>query len=77
MGVTVPNAWCVVQKSNGDYPSCIPVRDDKTFAICAEPADLDEFMRILECAAIEDAMANDGGGRGTVEIYAMDREFQL
>jgi len=56
-------------------PIGIAVREDKTVAICAEPADLDEFMRILESAATEEAMANDGVERDTVEVYSHGRRI--
>lgn len=46
-------------------------------AICAEPDDLDTFMKILDSPATAEAMAFDGVKRETVKVFALDKEFKV
>ena len=46
-------------------------------AVCAEPDNLDTFMKILNSAATADAMAADGVKRETVKVFVLDKEFKV
>jgi hypothetical protein len=46
-------------------------------AVCAEPDDLDAFMKGMESAATAEAMAFDGVKRETVKIFVLDKEFKV
>ena len=45
--------------------------------ICAEPDDLDTFMKILDSPATAEAMAFDGVKRETVKVFVLDKEFKV
>ena len=46
-------------------------------AVCAEPDNLDTFMKILNSAATADAMTADGVKRETVKVFVLDKEFKV
>ena len=46
-------------------------------AVCAEPDNLDTFMKILNSSATADAMATDGVKRETVKVFVLDKEFKV
>jgi hypothetical protein len=46
-------------------------------AVCAEPDNLDTFMKILNSSATADAMAADGVKRETVKVFVLDKEFKV
>ena len=46
-------------------------------AVCAEPDNLDTFMKILNSAATADAMTADGVKRETVRVFVLDKEFKV
>jgi hypothetical protein len=46
-------------------------------ACCFEPEDLDTYLDILDSSETAEAMAFDGIKRETVQVYVMDREFQV
>jgi len=46
-------------------------------AVCAEPDNLDTFMKILSSSATADAMAADGVKRETVKVFVLDKEFKV
>ncbi len=49
--------------------------DDNHVAVCAEPADLDKFIEVLESPATAEAMEHDGIKRETVKVFVVDKEF--
>lgn len=50
--------------------------DDNRVALYAEPANLDQWMRVLESPATAEAMRFDGVKRETVQFYVLDKEFR-
>jgi hypothetical protein len=46
-------------------------------AVCAEPDDLDTFMKGMDSPATAEAMAFDGVKRETVKIFVLDKEFKV
>ena len=46
-------------------------------AICAEPENLDTFMKLMDSPATAEAMAFDGVRRDTVKIFVLDKEFKV
>jgi hypothetical protein len=46
-------------------------------AVCAEPDNLDTFMKILISSATADVMAADGVKRETVRVFVLDKEFKV
>ena len=46
-------------------------------AICAEPDNLDTFMKVLDSPATAEAMAFDGVKRETVKVFVLDKEFKV
>jgi hypothetical protein len=46
-------------------------------AVCAEPDNLDTFMRVLDSPATVDAMAFDGVKRETVKVFVLDKELKV
>jgi hypothetical protein len=46
-------------------------------AVCAEPDNLDTFMKILNSSVTADAMAADGVKRETVKVFVLDKEFKV
>ena len=55
-----------------------PIRftlDGNSVAICAEPDDLDTYMKLLDSPETEEAMKLDGVQRDTVRVYVLDKEF--
>jgi hypothetical protein len=46
-------------------------------AVCAEPDDLDTFMKVLDSPATAEAMAFDGVKRETVKVFVLDKEFKV
>ena len=46
-------------------------------AVCAEPDDLDTFMKVLDSPATAEAMAFDGVKRETVKMFVLDKEFKV
>jgi hypothetical protein len=53
------------------------VNEDNMVAIYCEPSDLDAFMEVLESPATADAMEFDGVIRETVQVFVLDREFEI
>jgi len=49
--------------------------EDNGIALYAEPADLDQYLAVLESPATAEAMAHDGVKKETVKVYVLDREF--
>ena len=46
-------------------------------AVCAEPDNLETFMKILNSSATADAMAADGVKRETVKVFVLDKELKV
>lgn len=46
-------------------------------AVCAEPADLGAFMKIMDSPATAEAMAFDGVKRETVKVFVLDKELKV
>jgi hypothetical protein len=49
--------------------------EDNEVALYAEPADLDQYLAVLESPATAEAMAHDGVKKETVKVYVLDKEF--
>ena len=58
-------------------PISIAANPDKQVAVCFEPEDLGQFMKVLESPATAEAMAFDGVKKETVKIFVMDKEFRV
>ena len=46
-------------------------------AVCAEPDDLDTFMKGMDSPATAEAMASDGVKRETVKVFVLDKELKV
>ena len=50
--------------------------DQNEVALYAEPADLDQYMAVLESPDTAEAMAYDGVKKETVKVFVLDKEFR-
>ena len=46
-------------------------------AVCAEPDDLEIFMKIMDSPAVAEAMAIDGVKRETVKMFVLDKQLKF
>jgi len=46
-------------------------------AVCAEPDNLDTFMKVMDSPATREAMAFDGVKRETVKMFVLDKELKI
>ena len=46
-------------------------------AVCAEPDNLDTFMKVMDSPATAEAMAFDGVKRETVKMFVLDKELKV
>jgi hypothetical protein len=46
-------------------------------ALCAEPDDLNAYLKILDSPATAEAMTYDGVKRDTVKVFVLDKEVKI
>lgn len=58
-------------------PITFSILEGNRVACCFEPEDLDTYLDILNSSETAEAMAIDGVKRESVQVYVLDREFQV
>lgn len=51
--------------------------ENNEVALCGEPDDLDQYLKILNSPATAEAMAFDGVKRETVKVFVLDKEVKM
>lgn len=55
----------------------LTTNDKNEVCLCAEPADLDKYLEILNAPVTAEAMAYDGVKRETVKVFVLDKEMKI
>ena len=55
----------------------LTTNDKNEVCLCAEPADLNKYLEILNSPVTADAMAHDGVKRETVKVFVLDKEMKI
>jgi 3-deoxy-D-arabino-heptulosonate 7-phosphate (DAHP) synthase len=65
------------RKQTVNNPITFSILKGNQVACCFEPEDLDTYLEILESPETAEAITIDGVKRETVQVYVLDREFQV
>ena len=55
----------------------LTTNDKNEVCLCAEPADLDKYLEILNSPVTADAMAHDGVKPETVKVFVLEKEMNV
>jgi len=65
------------RKQTVNSPITFSILEENQVACCFEPEDLDTYLEILDSSETAEAMTIDGVKRETVQVYVLDKEFQV
>jgi hypothetical protein len=55
----------------------LTTNDKNQVCLCAEPADLDKYLEILNAPVTAEAMGHDGVKKDTVKVFVLEKEMKL
>jgi hypothetical protein len=58
-------------------PIQFTTNENNEIALCAEPDNLDQYLKILNSPATAEAMAHDGVKQETVKVFILEKDVKI